>query len=198
MTAATVRPSGPVPRHALRRGTRGFAAFVLFLTALSVLAVAAFVLPASSLDRQALTVLIPLGIAFGIAHLVAIYGTLRRRAWVAPLTLYLVAIGLGAAAFSGLLVRAGVDPFAPADVVPGGQSSLETLGLVAWLAGSWLVAARFVVRGMAGPERGEARAVRSPGVSGAVRGGPVRGRSIPAGATVPPGRGVFAMGAYSR
>jgi hypothetical protein len=99
MTAVPARPTGSVPRHALRRGTRGFAALVLFLSAAVVLAIAGFVLPSSDLGRLALSWLIPLAIAFGIAHVVAVFG------------------------------------------------------LLVWLIGSWLVAARFAVRGMAAPER---------------------------------------------
>ncbi len=159
MTAATTPSHGPVPRHALRRGTRGFAAIVLLLTAMAVLAVALFVLPASAIDRGALTVLIPLGTVFGVAHLVAAFGALRRRAWVVSLSLYLLAIGLGVATFATLLVVTGLDPFAPAGAVPTEHSRLETLGLLAWLAGSWIVAARFLVRGMAAPV---VRAVEGP------------------------------------
>ena len=69
-----------VPRHALRRGTRGFAAFVTGLAGLVVLGVGAVVLPASSLDGLALAWLVPLAVAFGLAHLVAAYGLVRRRA----------------------------------------------------------------------------------------------------------------------
>ena len=143
MSAVSARTTGPVPRHALRRGTRGFAAVILFLTAAIVLAIAGFVLPASDLSRLALSWLIPLGIAFGIAHLVAVAGLLRRRAWAAPLTLYLAAIGIGLAAFGLLLARAGIELF--------GGSPAGVGGLFAWLVGSWLVAARFAVRGMAAP-----------------------------------------------
>ena len=145
MTAVPARPTGSVPRHALRRGTRGFAALVLFLSAAVVLAIAGFVLPSSDLGRLALSWLIPLAIAFGIAHVVAVFGLLGRRAWAASLTLYLAAIGIGVAAFGLLLTRAGVEVF--------GGSPAGVAGLLEWLIGSWLVAARFAVRGMAAPER---------------------------------------------
>jgi hypothetical protein len=145
MTAVPVRQTGSVPRHALRRGTRGFAAVVLLLTAAVVLAIAGFVLPSSDLGRLALSWLIPLAIAFGIAHLVAMVGLLRRRPWAASLTLYLAAIGIGVAAFGLLLARAGVELF--------GGSPAGVAGLLVWLIGSWLVAARYAVRGMAASER---------------------------------------------
>jgi hypothetical protein len=147
-----------VPAHALRRGTRGFAAVVLFLTGMIVFAVTAFVLPAIALSGTLLTALILLGIGFGIAHLVAIYGVLRHRPWAVNLTLYLLAIGLGLVAFASLmLLRAGVDPLAPAGAESTAQARIEVFGLLVWLAGSWIVAARFVVRGMAPPERREDR-----------------------------------------
>jgi hypothetical protein len=188
MTAATARSTGPVPRHALRRGTRGFAAVVLFLTGMAVLAIAFFVLPSTAIDGAMLTVLVPLGIVFGVAHLVAVYGVVRRRAWVVPLSLYLLAIGLGVGAFVALLLRAGIDPLLPAGMVAVEGTAAGTFGLVVWLAGSWLVAARFVVRGMAAPEgRASTDAV------------PARGSVAPQPAIRPAriGRGVFTFGAYS-
>jgi hypothetical protein len=157
MTAVRARPTGSVPRHALRRGTRGFAAVVLVLTAAIVLAIAGFVLPSSDLGRLALSWLIPLAIAFGIAHLVAVVALLRRRSWAASLTLYLAAIGIGVAAFGLLLARAGVDPF--------GGSAAGVAGLLVWLIGSWLVAARFALRGMAAPEVRTVDAVPAPAVA---------------------------------
>ena len=54
LTAAT----DAVPAHALRRGTRGFAAVVLFLTGMIVFAVSAFVLPSIALPSTLLTALI--------------------------------------------------------------------------------------------------------------------------------------------
>ena len=153
MTATTTtRSTDAVPSHALRRGTRGFAAVVLGLAAMIVLAVSIFVLPASAIDAGLLVLLVPLGIAFGIAHLVAIWGTLRRRRWAVRLTLYLMAAGLGTAAFVLLLVATGVDPFLPAGADPTLQGRIDTVGLVVWLVGSWIVGPRFVVRGLAPAE----------------------------------------------
>ena len=146
-----------VPAHALRRGTRGFAAVVLFLTGMIVFAVTASVLPSIALPRTLLTVLILLGIGFGIAHLVAIYGAVRRRDWAVSLTLYLLAIGLGLVAFGTLMLWAGLNPLAQTDAEATAQARIQVFGLFVWLAGSWIVAARFVVRGMAPPERRDDR-----------------------------------------
>ena len=142
-----------VPAHALRRGTRGFAAVVLFLTGMIVFAVTAFVLPSIALSGTLLTALILLGIGFGIAHLVAIYGVLRRRPWAVSLALYVLAIGLGLVAFATLMLWARVDLLAPSGADSTAETRIQVFGLLVWLAGSWIVAARFVVRGMAPPER---------------------------------------------
>jgi hypothetical protein len=153
MSLATTASTAAVPAHALRRGTRGFGAVVLLLTGMIVSAVTLFVLPAAALTRDVLTILIPLAIVFSIAHFVAMYGLIRRRVWSAPLTLYLAAIGLGLAAFGCLLLITGLDPLGR----PGAEAALESrvqiVGLLVWLAGSWIVAARFAVRGMAPPDR---------------------------------------------
>jgi hypothetical protein len=141
-----------VPAHALRRGTRGFAAVVLFLTGAIVSAVTLFVLPASAIARIPLTFLIALGVVFAIAHYVAMYGLIRRRDWAAPLTLYIVAIGLGLAAFGALTLLTGFDPLGRPDAEAALASRVQMVGLLVWLAGSWIVAGRFAVRGMAPPD----------------------------------------------
>ena len=41
------------------------------------------------------------------------------------------------------------------------QARIQVFGLFVWLAGSWIVAARFVVRGMTPPERRADRVVTS-------------------------------------
>jgi hypothetical protein len=153
MSATTSTPAAVVPAHALRRGTRGFAAVVLFLTGAIVSAVTLFVLPASAIARLPLTFLIVLGVVFAIAHYVAMYGLIRRRDWAAPLTLYVVAVGLGLAAFGGLLLVTGFDPLGRPDAEATLASRVQIVGLLVWLTGSWIVAGRFAVRGMAAPDR---------------------------------------------
>jgi len=153
MSATTSIPAAAVPAHALRRGTRGFAAVVLFLTGSIVSAITLFVLPASAIARIPLTILIVLAVVFAIAHFVAMYGLIRRRDWAAPLTLYIVAIGLGLAAFGGLTLLTGFDPLGRPDAEAALASRIQIVGLLTWLAGSWIVAGRFAVRGMAPPDR---------------------------------------------
>jgi hypothetical protein len=151
MTAATaslpVRGTS-VPRYAQRRGTRGFAAFVIGLAGFVVLGVGALVLPSTDLDRVALSWLIPLTVAFGLAHFVAVYGLLARRDWSASLTGYLAAIGIGIAAYGLLVTLTGLDPFGATSSLPGDQARAQGVGLLLWMAGLWAVAARYALRAL--------------------------------------------------
>ena len=138
--------SAGLPRYAHRRGTRGFAAFVTLLAGFVVLGVGAVVLPTTALDRLALSWLIPLTVAFGLAHLVAGYGLIRGRTWSGSLTGYLAAIGLGIAAYGLLLLLTGQDPFGATSRLPSGRAWAAGLGLIVWMTGLWIVAARFAYR----------------------------------------------------
>ena len=102
-------------------------------------------LPASNLDRLALSWLIPLATAFGIAHFVAVYGLLARRDWSASVTGYLAAIGTGIAAYAVLATLTGLDPFEATSTLPSDQARADGLGLLVWMIGLWLVAARFAL-----------------------------------------------------
>jgi len=141
MTAPT-----PLPRYAHRRGTRGFAAFVTTLSGLVVLGVGAVVLPTVRLDSVALSWLIPLTVAFGIAHLVAAYGLIRRREWSGRLVGYLAAIGIGVATYGLILTLTGVDPFGATSKLPSARAWAEGLGLLIWMIGLWLIAARYAFK----------------------------------------------------
>ncbi len=145
----SIVPAVPtVPRHAYRRGTRGFAAFVTGLAGLVVLGVGAVVLPESSLDRLALSWLIPLTVGFGVAHLVAAYGLVRRRAWSRDLVGYLAAIGIGLAAYGLILMLTGQDPFGATSRTPSDRAWAEGFGLLLWMIGLWVVAARYAFKGI--------------------------------------------------
>ncbi len=146
--AAALFPAAayPVPRHGHRRGTRGFAAFVVGLAGLVVAGVGVFVLPASNLDRIVLSWLIPLTVAFAIAHAVAVYGLIARRAWSGGLTGYLAAIGIGVCACGLLATLTGLDPFGTTSTLPAEQARADGLGLLVWMMGLWAVAARFALR----------------------------------------------------
>jgi hypothetical protein len=135
-----------LPRHALRRGTRGFAALVVGLAGSVVSAVGIAVLPGAALDRLAISWLVPLAIAFGLAHFVAAYGLLAGRRWSAGVTGYLAAIGIGVAVYGLLATLTGLDPFAATSALPADRARADGLGLLVWMIGMWLVAARFAWR----------------------------------------------------
>jgi ABC-type nickel/cobalt efflux system permease component RcnA len=135
-----------LPRYAHRRGTRGFAAFVTGLAGFVVLGVGAVVLPTVQIDSIALSWLIPLTVAFGVAHFVAAYGLIRRRAWSARLVGYLAAIGIGIAAYGLILTLTGMDPFGATSKLPSARAWAEGLGLLIWMIGLWLIAARYAFK----------------------------------------------------
>ena len=141
MTAST-----SLPRYAHRRGTRGFAAFVTVLAGFVVLGVGAVVLPTVTLDTIAASWLIPLTVAFGLAHFVAAYGLIRRRTWGGRLVGYLAAIGIGIAAYGLILTLTGMDPFGATSKLPSDRAWAEGLGLLIWMIGLWLVAARYALK----------------------------------------------------
>jgi hypothetical protein len=143
-------PTGTLPRTAHRRGTRGFAAFVTLLAGSAVLGIGTVVLPNTNLSPLALSWLVPLTVAFGVAHVVAAYGQIRGRAWSAALTGYLAAIGLGLTSYGLLLVLTGLDPFKLTSTLPAAKASAEGVGLLLWMAGMWLVAYRFAWKGIDG------------------------------------------------
>jgi hypothetical protein len=135
-----------LPRYAHRRGSRGFAAFLTGLAGFVVLGIGAVVLPSTALDTIALSWLIPLTVAFGIAHFVAAFGLIRRAAWSGSLTGYLAAVGIGIAAFGLLLTLTGADPFGATSKLPSDRAWAEGLGLLIWMIGLWVLAARFALK----------------------------------------------------
>ena len=132
-----------LPRYAHRRGTRGFAALVTGLAGFVVLAIGAVVLPNTKLDPVALSWLIPATVLFGLAHLIAVYGLIRRRTWSAGLVGYLAAIGIGVAGYGLILALTGQDPFGATSTLPSDRALADGLGLLVWMIGLWAVAARY-------------------------------------------------------
>lgn len=136
-----------LPRHAHRRGTRGFAAFVVALAGSVVLGIGVVVLPTISLDRVTMSWLITLSVVFAIAHVVAAVGLVRRSTWSPALTSYVAAIGIGVAAYGLLVSLTGLDPFGATSSLPGDRARAEGVGLLLWMIGLWTVGARFAIRG---------------------------------------------------
>ena len=161
MTAST-----SLPRYAHRRGTRGFAAFVTVIAGLVVLGVGAVVLPTVALDTIAASWLIPLTVAFGLAHFVAAYGLIRHRTWGGRLVGYLAAIGIGIAAYGLILTLTGMDPFEATSKLPSDRAGAEGLGLLIWMIGLWLVAARYALKAIR-PVKPNAAAIRPLNVAAA-------------------------------
>ena len=140
--------SSTLPRHALRRGTRGFAAIVTLLAGAVVLGAGTIAAPNAALDPAFVSWLTIGAIAFGAAHVVAAYGLLRRRAWSGVMVGYLATIGIGVAAYGLLLTLTGMDPFGATSALPSDRAWAEGVGLLIWMIGLWLVAARYALKGV--------------------------------------------------
>jgi len=142
MTAATL------PRNAYRRGTRGFAAIVTLLAGAVVLGAGTIAAPQAALDSAYVSWIVVGAVAFGVAHVVAAYGLLRRRAWSGTLVGYLAMIGIGVAIYGLLLTLTGADPFGATSQLPSDRAWAEGVGLLVWMIGVWLVAARYALKGV--------------------------------------------------
>lgn len=139
MTAPVAAPDRTYDPVRFHRGTRGFAAFVTIINGLAVLAFGAAVVPSAEVGAPLGAWLAIAGIAAGIGHLVAVVGLIRGRAWSGRLVAYLAAGGIGAAVFAILLItRASESVLGAADA--------STVGFLAWMIGSWLVATRFALK----------------------------------------------------
>jgi hypothetical protein len=152
-----------LPRHAHRRGTRGFAAIVTLLAGAVVLAAGTIAAPRAALDPSFVSWLVIGALAFGLAHVVAAYGLLRRRAWSGTLVGYLATIGIGIAVYGLLLTITGADPVGATSALPSERAWAEGVGLFIWMIGLWLVAARYALRGV--PPVPTRRGVTAPGTA---------------------------------
>lgn len=138
-----------------QRGTRGFAAFVTAINGFVLLGVGAVVAPATDLPDPAMAWVVGPAVAAGIAHLVAVVGLVRGRAWARPLVGYLAAGGIGAAAFAVLMDwRAGEAVL--------GASGTTAIGFYLWMIGAWLVATRFAFKAYGRPANAEVRVASVP------------------------------------
>jgi branched-subunit amino acid ABC-type transport system permease component len=147
-----------LPRYAHRRGTRGFAAFLTLLAGAVVLGAGAIAAPKAALDPAFVSWLVIAALAFGFAHLVAAYGLIRRRAWSGVLVGYLATIGVGVAIYGLLLTFTGADPVGATSALPSEQAWAQGVGLLVWMIGLWLVAARYALKGV--PPVGSTRSPR--------------------------------------
>jgi hypothetical protein len=117
------------------RGSRLAANFLLFLNGTAVLAIALLVAPG-----RAAPVVVGLLVAFGIAHVVAIVGVSRARAWGGSLALLIAQIGAGLAFVGIVAVVIGVPVLEP------GALAADLPGLLAWMAALYLLLGLAVAR----------------------------------------------------
>jgi len=73
---------------------------------------------------------------------------------------YLATIGIAVAAYGLLLTVTGTDPFGATSSLPSDRAWAEGVGLLVWMIGVWLVAARYALRGV--PPVASARGVTVP------------------------------------
>jgi len=107
------------------RGSRLAASFLLTTTGLAALAIALFVLPAIA-GHGSGRLLIPVGLAFAIAHFVALAGIATGRDWGRNLAVFVAEIGGGVAILAAVSLVVGANPFGP--------NATAGPGLVAWAA----------------------------------------------------------------
>ena len=108
------------------RGSRLAASFLLVLTGFAALAVALFTLPAA-VGHGAAWWIVPLGIAAGILHFVALVGIARGRDWGRSLAVLIAELGGGIAILGAVALLTGARPF--------GASSATGIGLLVWSLG---------------------------------------------------------------
>jgi hypothetical protein len=116
------------------RGSRLAASFLLFLTGFAVLAVGATVVPAAVRPAGA-WVLIPLAIAFGMAHFVALVGLVRGWAWARDVAVSIAEAGGGVAIAAGIALAMGADLIAATSTLSAHAARAEGVGLAAWFVG---------------------------------------------------------------
>lgn len=133
-----IAPDRTYDRVRYHRGSRGFAAFVTGLNAAVLLGLATFVTPALDLAQPAASWFVILAGGAGIAHIAAIVGLIRGRAWGGSLVGYLAAAGIAVAGFGALAAATGLEIF--------GSERGTAVGFFLWMIGSWLVATRYALR----------------------------------------------------
>jgi hypothetical protein len=114
------------------RGSRLAASFLLLLTGSAVLAVGLGVLPGQL--GAGPWILVPVVVAAGVLHFVALVGMIRGRGWARDLSVSLAETGggIGIAALVAMLL--GANPFAGSPL-PGDAARADGLGLVVWMIG---------------------------------------------------------------
>ena len=107
------------------RGTRLAASFLLFLTGSATAALAIGVLP-GAIGSTGLWIVVPLAVAFGIAHFAALVGVARGTSWGRSLGISVAESGGGLAFASIAAILLGADALSAGDV-------RTALGFSAWM-----------------------------------------------------------------
>ncbi len=138
-----IAPDRTYDRVRYHRGSRGFAAFATGLNAAVLLGLAVFATPAMDLAQPAASWFVILAGGAGIAHIAAVVGLIRGRAWGGSLVGYLAAAGIAVAGFGALAAATGLEIF--------GSERGTAVGFFLWMIGSWLVATRFALKAFTYP-----------------------------------------------
>lgn len=113
------------------RGSRLAASFLLVLTGSAVGAFGLGVLP-RAIGPGGAWILVPIVVAFGIAHFVALAGIARGRAWGRDLAVSIAEAGGGVAIAALFAMLIGADPFSATSTLPAATARADGAGLLAW------------------------------------------------------------------
>jgi hypothetical protein len=108
------------------RGSRLAASFLLILTGAPMTAMALGVLP-GAMGAGGAWVVVPLAVAFGVAHFVALGGIARGKAWGRTLAVSLAEAG------GGMSIAAAVAVLLGADILGAAGGRETALGLATWM-----------------------------------------------------------------
>lgn len=111
------------------RGSRLASSFLLLLTGSAVTALSLGVIP-RAIGPGGAWILVPIVVAFGVAHFVALAGVARGRNWARQLAVSLAEVGGGIAIASLFALVLGADPFAA-------TARADGLGFAAWMIGMY-------------------------------------------------------------
>jgi hypothetical protein len=114
------------------RGSRLAASFLLFLTGSAVMAFGLGVLP-GAIGPGGAWILVPIVVAAGIAHFVALAGVARGRAWGRELAVTIAEVGGGVAIAALFAVLLGADPFSATSSLPATTARANGIGLLVWM-----------------------------------------------------------------
>jgi len=107
------------------RGSRLATSFLLFVTGFAALAIALLVVPAA-IGPGGAWILVPIALAYAIAHFVALGGVAGGRDWGRNLAVFVAEIGGGIAILAGITLLVGANPFS--------HDPAAGPGLVLWTA----------------------------------------------------------------